>query len=109
MLNLFLDLLEIDTPVVYASDLNVKGTATDRLVNLVHAVGGDAYYSGAYALETYLDAAALERAGIALRIQEWSAPEYPQLHGTFVPDLSIIDLLMNCGPASRQKLLGESP
>jgi hypothetical protein len=100
MLPFFLQALSINTPVVYASDLNVPGTATERLVNLINAVGGDAYYSGAYATEAYLDAQMLKEAGICLELQHWRAPAYAQLHGDFVPDLSIIDLLMNCGPDS---------
>jgi WbqC-like protein len=100
MLEYFVKALGIDTPIAYASELDVPGAATERLVNLVKAVGGDAYYSGAFALEAYLDAATLEAAGIRLELQKWQAPEYPQLHGAFIPDLSIVDLLMNCGPAS---------
>ncbi len=104
MLEYFVEALGIGTPITYASDLDVPGTATERLVNLVEAVGGDAYYSGAFALEAYLDAPTLEAAGIRLELQEWRAPEYPQLHGAFIPDLSIVDLLMNCGPASLEVL-----
>jgi hypothetical protein len=105
MLNFYLDALDVRTSIHYSSELNVSGEATDRLVNLVKAVGGDAYYSGAYALDAYLDAATLDRAGIQLVLQEWTAPVYPQLHGEFVRDLSIVDLLMNCGPHARQVLL----
>lgn len=107
MLAFFLDALGIDTPVVYSSDVRVPGTATERLVNLIKAVGGDAYYSGAYALETYLDAELLDRNGIALELQHWHAPEYAQRHGEFVPDLSVVDLLMNCGPDSLNVLCGQ--
>ena len=39
-------------------------------------------------------------AGIDMELQEWQAPVYPQRYGEFVPDLSIVDLLMNCGPDS---------
>ncbi|HUW61754.1 MAG TPA: WbqC family protein [Candidatus Bathyarchaeia archaeon] len=106
MLPFFLGALGITTPVVYASDVNVPGTATERLVNLIKAVGGDTYYSGAYATEVYLDAGMLQDAGIGLELQRWRAPAYPQLHGGFVPDLSIIDLLMNCGPDSLDVLMG---
>lgn len=109
MLTMWNDALGITTPVVYASDLAVPGEATERLINLVQAVGGDAYYSGAYALEAYLDGDRLAEAGIELVIQEWTAPVYPQRYGEFVKDLAVVDLLMNCGPDSLTILLGETP
>lgn len=105
VLEFFLAALGISTRVVYASGLHVPGIATERLVNLIKAVGGDRYYSGEYATEAYLDADLLRRAGIALDLQQWHAPVYPQLHGAFAPDLSIIDLLMNCGPDSPAVLM----
>lgn len=98
MLHYLVDALQITTPIAYASELNVPGLATDRLVNLIKAVEGDTYYSGAYALDAYLDASILEAAGIGLVLQHWEAPVYPQLHGDFVRDLAVFDLLMNCGP-----------
>ncbi|MBN2308795.1 MAG: WbqC family protein [Candidatus Hydrogenedentes bacterium] len=106
LLDYFLAALGIDTPVAYASELDVPGTATERLANLVKAVGGDTYYSGAFALDEYLDADLLAREGIGLELQDWTAPVYPQLHGPFVADLSIIDLIMNCGPDSLAIILG---
>lgn len=106
MLSYFVEALGIRTRVVYASALDVPGVATERLVNLIRAVGGDRYYSGAHAVESYLDAALLERAGIALELQHWHAPAYPQRHGAFVPDLSILDLLLNCGPDSLEVIRG---
>lgn len=109
MLHYFLGALGIDTPIFYSSQLGVEGAATERLIGLMKAVGGDTYYSGAYALQVYLDAEALERAGIGLQLQEWHAPIYPQLHGEFVKDLSIIDLLLNCGPDSLAVLMGAQP
>ena len=108
MLPFFLGALGITTSIVYASDLDVPGAATERLVNLIKSVGGDTYYSGAYATEVYLDARMLQDAGIGLELQHWRAPVYPQLHGEFVPDLSIIDLLMNCGPDSLEVLMGSA-
>ncbi|HOZ48465.1 MAG TPA: WbqC family protein [Candidatus Hydrogenedentes bacterium] len=98
MLEYLVAAMGIDTRIEYASDLNVPGTATERLVNLVKAVGGDGYYTGAFALESYLDASAFAESGIELVVQEWRAPVYPQLHGAFIPDLSIVDLLFNAGP-----------
>jgi len=106
MLEYWVRALGIPTRVAYSSELGATGAATDRLVGLLRAVGADTYYSGAYALDRYLDAAALERAGIGLKLQEWRAPEYPQFHPPFVSDLSIADLLLHCGPQSLDVLLG---
>jgi len=36
--------------------------------------------------------------GIKLAYQEFECPEYPQLWGEFIPNLSILDLIFNCGP-----------
>lgn len=107
MLPYFLDALGISTPIRYSSEMDAPGEATTRLVNLIRAAGGSAYLTGAYALEAYLDATELAAAGIALEIQTWKSVEYPQAHGPFVPDLSIVDLLMHCGPQSRSVLLGQ--
>lgn len=106
MLEAFLEQLGVDTPVVYASALDVPGVATERLVNLIKAVGGDTYLSGAHAVDSYLDAAAMADAGITLRRQQWIAPVYPQCSAPFVADLSILDLLLNCGPDARAVLEG---
>jgi hypothetical protein len=42
-------------------------------------------------------------------LQEWRAPVYPQLDGDFIPDLSILDLLLNCGPESLRILTDAIP
>lgn len=109
MLEYFVHVLGIDTRLVYASGLEVPGKATDRLVKLVQSVDGDCYYSGAYAARAYLDTALFKRAGIGLRLQQWAAPTYAQLHGHFVPDLAVVDLLLNCGPESLGILMGVAP
>lgn len=105
MLDHYIQELGIRTRIAYACELDVPGIATERLINLIRAAGADTYYSGAYALDQYLDAALLESAGIALQLQEWRAPVYPQFHEPFVPDLSIVDLLMHCGPKSLDVIL----
>lgn len=106
MLDYFVGALGITTLIRYSSELDAPGTATERLIRLVRSTGADTYYSGAYAIDHYLDIAKLKAAGIALRLQEWRAPVYPQFYGAFVPDLSILDLIMHCGPHSLHVLLG---
>lgn len=107
MMMAFMSIMEMETPVVRASELDTGGIATGRLINLIKAVDGDAYYSGAYALDVYLDADALQRANTDLVIQEWTAPTYPQRYPPFIPDLSIVDLVMNTGRDAKSLLLQE--
>jgi len=107
MLEWYLTSLGIDTRIEYSSALDVPGDATERLINLIHAVDGDHYYSGAYALDVYLDEQKLNDANIRLELQTWVAPEYEQLHGEFVSDLAMLDLMMHCGPQSLDVLMGQ--
>ncbi len=99
--------LGVNTPLVRSSELHVPGEATERLVHLCRAVGADCYYSGEHAAQAYLDAAAMEAAGIAVVLQEWHCPTYQQRfpQAGFVPDLSVVDLLLNEGPRSLSILL----
>lgn len=83
--------------MVRASTLNVEGHGTELLVRLVQAAGGDAYLAGGGAAG-YQDDAAFAAAGIGLYRQEYRPPVYRQLGDAFVPGLSAIDALMNCGP-----------
>src|SRR5690606_32206531 len=101
--------LDITTPVVFSSALDVPGEATMRLVNLIRAVGGTRYYSGAYALDAYLDQSELDAANIGLELQEWQAPVYLQLYGEPIADLSIVDLLFNVGPEANEILDQSGP
>ncbi len=107
MLDLFLKQLGVETRVVTSRELDVAGESTERLANLCRAVEGDAYLSGAYAVQAYLDPSVLRDAGIRLTFQEWKAPEYPQLYpgAGFIPDLSLPDLLFNEGPRSLEILM----
>lgn len=107
-LDLFFELFELDVKTVFSSDLGAAGSQTTRLVNIVKAVGGGCYLSGTGA-RAYLDEDQFRRAGIGLSWQEFDHPVYPQLHGEFKPYLSCIDLLFNCGAASKDVLWATHP
>ena len=98
--------LGVKIPVVKESELNVKGEGTERLVNACKAVGADTYVSGAGG-RGYMDEHAFEKAGIRLEYQEYTPVEYSQRFSKqFVPNLSVVDLLFNVGPASGRVLKG---
>jgi hypothetical protein len=73
-------------------------SASERILALCDMAGADEYVGGRTALEAYLDADLLRRAGVEVAIQDWCCPVYPQQHmprSGFIADLSILDLLMN--------------
>ena len=98
----------IQTRIVRGSDLPAAGEATERLVNLCKAVKGTEYLTGAFAAGAYLEPELFERAGIKLVTQEFQAPEYAQQYPAagFAPEMSVLDLLLNCGPRSLEILMG---
>jgi hypothetical protein len=93
------DWLGITTTIYRSSELGVEGERSERLLALCQRVGATRYLSG-NAAQSYLDVGLFERHGIAVAWQDYQHPVYPQLYGEFVPCLSAIDLLMNCGEES---------
>jgi len=82
-----------------SSELAIPGERSERLVNICRHFGANVYLSGD-AAQDYLDVALFERSGIDVQWQRFAHPVYPQLHGPFVPYLSAIDLVLNCGAAA---------
>lgn len=83
----------------------VERDANDWLIEKCRYFGADEYYYGGSAALAYMDFSKFETAGIALVQQNWRSAPYRQLHGEFVPNLSIIDLLMNVPPAEARDVL----
>src|SRR2546423_2717605 len=83
--------------IVLASTLRVEGAGTDLLVSLVKAVNGSTYLCGGGAAE-YQEDEKFAAAGLNLIYQNFQHPVYEQTGAVdFVPGLSVIDALMNCG------------
>lgn len=87
----------IGTKTIKSSELNVSGTSTERLVNLIKATGCTEYLSG-FGAANYQDVQMFKDYGIELKYSEFIHPKYEQLWGEFTAGLSIIDMLFNCDP-----------
>ncbi|MRR37897.1 hypothetical protein EG829_25270 [bacterium] len=96
-----------DKRIVRSSDLGVTGGRIDRLVALCGKVGADTLYEGS-AGRNYIDVAEFRQNGIEVIFQDYVHPTYSQLHGEFIPFLSVIDLLFMHGDGSMPILSGES-
>lgn len=90
--------LDINIEIVKSSELKINGTSTQRLINICKSVGADTYVSGIGG-KKYMDPKLFEKNNIKLDYEHYICPQYPQhLSKSFVPDLSIIDMLVNLGP-----------
>lgn len=96
-----LGLLDIKTKIILSSELDAVGTKTDRIIDILQKVNASIYLSGPSA-QCYLEEGKLTAAGITLEYKSYKYLEYPQQFGAFDPNLSIIDLIFNCGKESRK-------
>ncbi len=88
--------LGVRTPRVRSSTLRSRAGRIERLVDICRELGATEYLSPVGSFD-YLDEqpGAFEAAGVALRYHSYRHPGYAQLHGAFVPFLSVVDLLCN--------------
>lgn len=107
MLELARSWFGIDTPILHSSALSLQGEKTDRIIDMCQKVGADVYLSGRGGSQDYLELDKFERAGITVQWQAFKHPVYPQRYTAlgFFPNLAFLDLLLNCGPQSRDVLL----
>ena len=91
--------LKINTPLLRSSELGESGNKSERLISICKQLGATQYLSGESA-RNYISEKDFSDQGIGLEYQNYQHPEYPQRYEGFVPFLSTIDLLFNCGDKS---------
>jgi hypothetical protein len=84
-----------------SSQMQIAGTSWQRVLAMVKALGGDRYVT-AHGASNYLNHEEFERQGVSIEYIEYSKTEYPQLNGSFVPYVSIIDPVANLGEKAGQ-------
>jgi hypothetical protein len=102
LINTICDYLGINTSLSNSWDYEVRGDKTEKLVSLCLQAGAAEYISGPSA-KNYIDSEKFADKGIKLTWFDYSEyPMYPQLWGEFIHEVSIVDLLFNCGAESPQ-------
>ena len=92
--------LSITTPRYRASELGISDDdRNQRLLNLCRHFGASRYLSG-NAARDYLELDRFRAAGVEVTWHDYVHPTYTQLHGQFVPYLSVLDLILNEGTRS---------
>ena len=97
LIKLGMKLFNINTELVYASELSPQGTRVEALVDICKKINSIHYYSPAGS-QTYIDENNLfDKNGIRLSYQGFKHPVYKQINDdNFISHLSFIDYLFNC-------------
>lgn len=104
MLRFLMRCLNIDTPVVKASEYSFTGTKSDLVLEMCVQLKADVYIFGAQGRD-YADLQRFRERDVEAYFQDYQHPQYQQLHGSFLPYMSVVDLLFNEGARSREILL----
>lgn len=101
-----LNLLEIKTPLIFQSQLNYCHDVkkSDLVLSLCSAANADIYLSGTGA-KKYMDVEKFHKENIQVQFQTYEFPIYEQKYASdFIPGLSVLDILLNCGIAKTKEL-----
>jgi hypothetical protein len=95
--------LDIRTPMLRSSTLAAEGQRSGLLLDICQKVDASAFLGGMGGSRGYLDKDAFAAANMGVVWQDFRHPQYAQCgEAPFIPGLSVLDLLFNCGPASRE-------
>lgn len=95
--------LDIQTPFILASELEVSGKSNELILNICKKLKAKEYISGIGAKE-YINTDLFKKNNIILNFKETQViKEYEQLYSgqEFMNDLSVIDIVFNCGETWR--------
>jgi hypothetical protein len=98
-IRLLAGILELERKIVFSSELKSRGNRVSRLINICKELGAATFYEGESG-KNYIDVKEFKNAGVKIKFQHYRHPVYNQLYGEFVPYLSTIDLIFNCGDKS---------
>lgn len=86
-----------------SSEMNIPGSATERLVDMVTSVGGTSYLTG-HGARHYMDHERFGRHGVGVFYMDYHITPYPQKFGDFTPYVTILDLIAHTGPEAARHL-----
>jgi hypothetical protein len=99
--------LHIGAEIKLLSELGIQTTGNQLLVDICRQLGASVYLAQPAAAK-YLDGGLFQKEGLQIQLIEPPAPVYPQLWGPFIANLSVLDMLFNCGPKAKEILLPKS-
>jgi hypothetical protein len=102
----FLFKMKISTTVVLASDLNIEGKRTERIINILKELKASCYLSPKGAKEYLEEDGFLKQKFVKLEFQNFESLQYSQYKkNEFESYLSIVDMLANLGWHATKKYI----
>ncbi|MBU3635539.1 WbqC family protein [Polynucleobacter sp. es-GGE-1] len=97
LINFFRKILFIDCEIIYSSTLGCEGRNADLLAKICKKLLATKYISPPGSKDYLSKSNSFELAGIPVEYFQYSHPQYSQLYEDFIPYLSTLDLIFNCG------------
>jgi hypothetical protein len=95
------------TRFVDCTSLSIEGASSQRVLDVVKALGGSCYITG-HGARNYLDHQLFEQSGVSVQYMQYRCISYQQLYGDFTPYVTALDLVANCGPEGVSVIQSES-
>jgi len=102
------EVLAVRTPLQMSKEFAPTGSKTERLIGILKKAGANSYLSGPTA-KGYLDHNLFKENNIRLEYKSYEYPPYAQMRDDFIGNVTVLDLLFNCGPDSRKYLKSLAP
>jgi|SaaInlStandDraft_5_1057022.scaffolds.fasta_scaffold31628_1 hypothetical protein len=107
LITVLLDILDIkDTTLIRASDMELERNGADSIKEILLKLKADSYITGkGKGTSRYLNKNEMHEIGVGVHFVSDNFPEYDQHRNEFIPGLSIIDVILNCGPEETRNIL----
>lgn len=97
--------LDIHPQYIRASEMKLKGSKSDLILDICKELKANVYISGPSGRD-YLNIQSFTDANIVVKYNDYNHPIYPQRKvKEFTPNLAALDLFMNCGWDEGKKIL----
>ena len=104
IINKLFEIFKINVDIKLLSQLNVDGDKSELLIKILKKINSNLYLSGDGA-KNFIDIDLFKNNNIEIIFNDFKHPIYDQIHGNFVKDLSILDIILNCGITETEKLI----
>ena len=102
-----LNVLDIDTKIIKASDYSFRGVKSELVLDMCTQLDVGIYIFGEQGKD-YADVDAFISKGVHPHFQSYNHPKYKQVKGEFEPFMSVLDLIFNHGKVSKEIMMSNN-